>query len=79
MSRVDVHRRSVASLRTELTSRLGARNEEWRLNQKRVARVRMRAAFVKMVATTMHPPWVTEEAVTARRPRNLLEDNPASG
>ncbi len=24
-------------------------------------------------------PWVTEEAATARRPRNLLEDNPASG
>jgi len=24
-------------------------------------------------------PWVTEEAATARRPQNLLEDNPASG
>ena len=25
------------------------------------------------------PLWVTEEAATTRRPRNLLEDNPASG
>ena len=25
------------------------------------------------------PLWVTEEAATARRSRNLLEDNPASG
>jgi hypothetical protein len=25
------------------------------------------------------PLWVTEEAAAARRPRNLLEDNPASG
>ena len=25
------------------------------------------------------PVWVTEEAASARRPRNLLEDNPASG
>jgi hypothetical protein len=26
-----------------------------------------------------NPPWVTEEAATAQRHRNLLEDNPASG
>jgi Protein of unknown function (DUF2934) len=26
-----------------------------------------------------NPLWVTQEAATARRPRNLLEDNPASG
>jgi len=32
-----------------------------------------------MVATTTHPPWVTQEAVKARRPRHLLEDSPASG
>jgi hypothetical protein len=25
------------------------------------------------------PLWVTEEAATARRTRNLMEDNPASG
>ena len=25
------------------------------------------------------PQWVTEQAATARRSRNLLEDNPASG
>ena len=25
------------------------------------------------------PLWVTEEAATSRRPRNLLEDNPSSG
>ena len=26
-----------------------------------------------------NPPWLTQEAATAHRPRNLLEDNPASG
>jgi hypothetical protein len=25
------------------------------------------------------PPWLTEEAATERRTRNLLEDNPTSG
>jgi len=39
----------------------------------------MHIAFARMVATTPHPPWVTEEPIKARRPRNLLEDNPASG
>ena len=73
MTRVDVHRRSPGSPRTELTNRFRARSEEWRLNERRVARVRIRVAFAKMVATTLHPPWVTEEAVTARSPRNLLK------
>jgi hypothetical protein len=76
---VDVHPRPAAPPITELPTRLRAQSEEWRLNEKRVAPVRMRAAFAQMVVTTLQPPWVTEEAVTARSPPNLLEDNPASG
>ncbi len=53
--------------------------DKWRLEDKRVALGRMRIAFAGIVATTTHPPWVTEEAIKARCPRNLLEDNPASG
>jgi hypothetical protein len=53
--------------------------DKWRLEDKRVALVRMRIAFARIVATPPHPPRVTEEAIKARRPRNLLEDNPASG
>jgi len=52
---------------------------KWRLEEKRVALIRMRVAVARMVATTPHPPWVTEGAVKARRPRDLMEDNPASG
>ena len=47
--------------------------------EKRVALDRTRVAFARMVATKPHLPWVTEEADKARRPRHLLEDNPASG
>ena len=52
---------------------------KWRFEVKRVTFVRTRVAFARMVATTPHRPWVTEEAVKARRPRHLLQDNPASG
>ena len=76
MNRLDVHRQSAVSPIAELTNRLWARSEKQRLNERRVARVRIRVAFSEMVATTLHPPWVTEEAVTARSPRNLLQDNP---
>ncbi len=51
----------------------------WRLEERRVSGVRLRVAFAWMVATAPHSPWVREEAVKARRPRHLLEDNPASG
>ena len=70
-----VHRRPaahVANLRL-------ASVDKWRLEDKRAALVGMRIAFARAVATTPHLPWVTEEAIEARRPRNLLEDNPASG
>jgi len=71
---VVVHRQPGVSLKAELAS-----VEIWRLEETCAALVRMRVAFARMVATTPHPPWVTEEAVKARRPRHLLEDNPASG
>ena len=81
---VVVHRRTTVSLKARVASwrRASGRLGEgwmWRLEEKRVALVRRRVAFARMVATTPHPPWVTEEAVKARRPRHLLEDNPASG
>ena len=37
-----------------------------------------RFAFMRMAATS-HPPWATEALAKARRPRHLLQDNPASG
>ncbi len=72
-SRVVVHRQPGVSLKAQVAS--------WRrgFDEKRVGLVRMRVAYARMVATTPHPPWVTEEAVKARRPRHLLDDNPASG
>ena len=77
--RVVVHRWPAASLKAQAASWRLASVEMWRLDEKRVALGRARVAFARMVATTPHPPWVTEEAVKARRPRHLLEDNPASG
>jgi hypothetical protein len=76
---VVVHRRPAASLKARVASWHLVPVEIWRLKEKRVALMRTRVAFARMVATTPHPPWVTEEAVKARRPRHLLEDNPASG
>ena len=75
---VVVHRQPGVSLKAELASWCLA-VEIWRLEETCAALVRMRVAFARMVATTPHRPWVTEEAVKARRPRHLLEDNPASG
>jgi hypothetical protein len=76
---VVVHRRTAVSLKARVVSWRRASGWMWRLAEKRAALVRRRVAFARMVATTPHPPWVTEEAVKARRPRHLLEDNPASG
>jgi hypothetical protein len=76
---VVVHRRAAVSLKARVASWRRASGWMWRLEEKRVALVRRRVAFARMVATMPHPPWVTEEAVKARRPRHLLEDNPASG
>ena len=70
--RAVVHGEPAASLEAQVAS--------WRLASVEILRLEeMRVAFAGMVATTPYPPWVTEEAVKARRPRNLLEDNPASG
>lgn len=77
--RAVVHREPAASLEAQVASWGLASVEIWCLEETRVARAGMRVAFARMVATTRHPPWVTEESVKARRPRNLLEDNPASG
>ena len=77
--RAVVHRQPAVTLKAQVASWRLASGERSRLDEKRVALVRTRVAFARMVATTPHPPWVTEEAVKARRPRNLLEDNPASG
>ena len=75
---VGVHRQLGVLLEAQVASlRLASVNKR-RREDKRVALIRMRVAFARMVATTPHPPWVTE-AVKARRPRNLMEDNPASG
>jgi len=79
MSGVVVHRRPVVSLKAQVASWRLASFEMWRLEEKRVALDRTRVAFARMVATKPHLPWVTEEADKARRPRHLLEDNPASG
>ncbi len=76
---VVVHRRTAVSLKARAASWRRASGWMWCLEEKRVALVRRRVAFARMVPTTPHPPWVTEEAVKARRPRHLLEDNPASG
>jgi hypothetical protein len=69
-----VHRRPA-----EVTNWRLASVEIWRHEENRVALVRTRVAFARVVATKLHLPWVTEEAVNARQPRHLLEDNPASG
>jgi hypothetical protein len=74
-----VHRQPRVSLKAQVASWRLASVEIWRFEKTRVALVRMRVAFARMVATTPYSPWVTEEAVKAQRPRNLLEDNPASG
>jgi len=79
MSGVVVHRRLAVSLKAQVASWRLASVEMWRLEEKRVALVRTRVAFARMVATKQHSPWVAEEAVKARRLRHLLEDNPASG
>ena len=77
---VVVHRQLGVLLKAEVASRRRLASVEiWRLEETRVALVRMRVEYARMVATTPHSPWVTEEAAKARRPRNLLEDNPASG
>ena len=46
--------------------------EKWSLTVKRVTAVRMSAAASQR-------PWMTETEVKARRVRNLMNDNPASG
>ena len=78
-SHVVVHRRLAVSLKAQVASWPLALVKIWRLEVKGVALVKTRVAFARMVATRPHPRWVTEEAVKARRPRDLLEDNPASG
>jgi hypothetical protein len=78
-SPVAVHRQPAMSPKAQVARWRLASVEMWRLGAKPVALVRMRVAFARMVATTRHSPWATEEAVKARRPRHLLEDNPASG
>jgi hypothetical protein len=79
VSGVVVDRRPAVSLKTQVASWYLASIEMWRLEAKRGALVRTRVVFARMVATTLHSPWVTEEAAKSRRPRHLLEDNPASG
>ncbi len=76
---VVVHERAAVSLNSRVVNSRRASGSMWRRKEKRVTLVRMRVAFARMVATTPHPPWVTEEAVKARRPRHLLEDNPTAG
>ncbi len=76
---VVVHRRAAAPLKARVANWRRASGWMWRLKEERVTFVRMRVAFARMVATTPHAPWVTEEAVKARRRRHLLEDNPTSG
>jgi hypothetical protein len=76
---VVVHRQPAVSPKAQVASWRLALVEMWSLEERRAALVRTRVAFARMVETTPHPPWVTEEAVKARRPRHLLEDNPASG
>ncbi len=46
--------------------------EKWSLTVRRVTAVRMSAAASQR-------PWMTESEVKARRVRNLMNDNPASG
>ena len=58
--------RGGGSLKAQVASWRLASGEIWHFEETRVALAGMR-------------PWVTEEAAKARRPRNLLEDNPASG
>jgi len=61
--RVVVHRRPAVSPKAQVANWLLASVEIWRLKEKRVALVRTRVAFARMVATTPHPPWVTEESI----------------
>ena len=77
--RVVVYVERLVSLKAQVASWSLASVEIWRFEEKRVARMRTRGASGRMVATRPHAPWVTEDAVNARRPRHLLEDNPASG
>jgi len=77
--RVIVLRQPAVSPKAQVVGWRLASMEIWRLQETCAALVRMRVAFARMVATTPHPPWMPEDAVKARRPRNLLEDNPASG
>ncbi len=74
---VVVHRRAAAPLKAR--SQTGVGRQGGGGFSRRATFVRMRVAFARMVATTPHAPWVTEEAVKARRRRHLLEDNPTSG
>jgi hypothetical protein len=74
-----VHQRLVGLLEAQVVNLRRASVKKSRLDEKRVGLVRARFVFARMAAATQHSPWVTEEAVEARRPRHLLEDNPASG
>jgi hypothetical protein len=47
--------------------------------QRRVTFLRARVALWSVVVPTPSGPWLTETELKARRARNLLEDNPASG
>ena len=49
------------------------------LMQRRVTFLRARVALWSVVVPTPSGPWLTETELKARRARNLLEDNPASG
>ena len=69
---VVAHRRAAVSPKARVVTRRRAPGWMWRLEEKRVTLGRWRAGFARMVATTPHAPWVTEEAVEARRPRHLL-------
>ena len=73
-----VHRRPDASL-TENLANLRAAPERLLGVKRHVTFVLARFDFASMVATTPHWPWVTEREAKARRVRNLIEDNPASG
>ena len=66
-----VHRPRGASEKAQVANLRWAPVRKLRIEEKRFA-------FMRMAATS-HPPWATEELARARRPRHLLQDNPASG
>ncbi len=78
-SHVLVHRRPDVSLKSRLASLRVASAKKLRLEEKRVTFVRAQVVFASVVMMTPQKPWVTEGEIRARRSRNLMEDNPASG